>query len=213
MTKKEIIINKINDILNEEVLNIIKTNKSPKVYQVMLDNKMVRFDFKDPNISADRHIEVPRLQMLAYNSGVNIPKVLYIDSEIKISQWIEGIEINYVRSKSEPNIQLGKLIGKLNSIQDGNKYLALVDLTNKNSIWTGKDLYFIDMDGLVAIDYKEAIRYAAVGVGMRMNESRWQWFIKGYLYYHPNLGVEYFIEMSKKGKQHQLEKRLKRKTK
>ncbi len=213
MTKKKIITKKINDILNEEVRNIIKTARSPRVYQVILDNKMVRFDFKYINISVDHHIEVARLQMLAHNSGVNIPKVLYIDSEIKISQWIEGVEINRVKKRSDPNIQLGKLIGKMNTIQDNNKYLALVDFTNKNSIWTGTDLYFIDLDGLVAIDYEEAVRYAAVGMGMRMDQLRWQWFIEGYLYYHPNIDMDCFVKMSEKGKQHQIEKRSKRRRK
>ncbi len=206
MTKKEIIAKKVNDILNEEVYNIIETDH-PMIYQVILGNKMIRFDFKRPGVSIDSYIEISRLQTLAYDNGVKVPKVLYVDSEIKISQWIEGVKMNRVRREPEPNIQLGKLIGKLNTIQDDDKYLALVDLNNKNSIWTGEDLYFIDLCGLVAIDYEEVIRYAAFGMGMRMNQLRWQWFIEGYLYYHPNLNMDYFVKMSKKGRYHKNEKK------
>lgn len=189
---------KINDALNKEVDKITQPSKRNKlIYQVTLDDRKVRFNFKRGSIDADGYIEEARLQMVAYNNGVKVPEVLFIDHEIKISQWIDGVEMYDVINEKEPNVQLGELIGKMNSTQDDGKYLALTDLTKHNSIWTGEELYFIDFCLITRVDYEEAIQQASVGVGAWIHPARWQWFIEGYLKYHPNLDIYYFIETAK----------------
>jgi len=184
---------KIKAILNEDVYKISRPCPRRKlVYLVELNNQKIRFDFKRGSVVIGFKEEA-RLQMVAYDNGVKVPKILFVDDNIKISQWIDGIEMNNVRRESEPNIQLGKLIGHLNITQDDDKYLSLIDLTNKNSIWTGKELYFIDFCGLRTVDYEEVVRQTSIGMGARIHSSRWLWFIEGYLYYFPDLDINSFI--------------------
>lgn len=207
----KIIREKVKYILGKNMYSISKPHPRKKVYKITLkNNENIRFEFKGSRVNSEEYKEISRLQMLAYNNDVNVPKVLFTGNEIKISQWIDGVEINKVRNEKEPNIQLGRLIGKLNTIKDKDKYLVISDLNNKNSIWNGKDLYLIDFCTLTSMSYEEAIKHTFKAVGIRIGSFRWNWFIKGYLEYHPNININNLINIAKEKRQYIIEKRKKR---
>lgn len=192
MISKTDITKIIQSEVNEEVIGIIKMPRR-LVYKITLKSgKLIRFDSRC--IGA----EEVRLQRIAYNNGVRVPEVLSYDQNMKISEWIDGVDMHFVRANPEVHKELGKLIGKLNITQDdenAGKYLAYGDITNKNFVWTKDEkLYIIDFDGMLSVDYGETVRCTIDGVGRRLHRGRWGWFLEGYTQYHPDLDIDEFIK-------------------
>lgn len=195
--------------INEKVSKIIEVPRR-RIYKIISESgKLLRFNFYGPKI------EEVRLQRIAYDNGVRVPRVLGYDKNMKISEWIDGVDIHFVRANPEVTKQLGRLIGKLNATQDDEndgKYLTYSDITNRNFIWTkDKKLYVIDFDHMVLVDYDEAIRQAIIGVAARMSKSRWRLFLEGYTQYHPDLDIDKFIKQANERHNYWCKKKKERK--
>ncbi len=203
--KYEAITKIIQNKINEEVSKITKI-RNREIYKIILaSGKLLRFDLR--NLSA----EEVRLQRIAYNNGVRVPEVLSYDQNMKISEWIDGVDLHFVRANPEVHKELGGLIGKLNITQDGNKYLSYPDMTNRNFIWTkAEELYAIDFDNMTLVDYEEAIRQTINGVSRRLHRGRWGWFLEGYTQYHSDLDVDKFIKQVDEKKRTWCDKKYRR---
>lgn len=200
------IIEIIQSEINDKVSEIIKVPRR-KIYKVILaSGKLLRFNLYGPKT------EEIRLQRIAYNNGVRVPRILSYDQNMKISEWIDGVEMSFVRGNPKVTKQLGRLIGKLNITQDNDKYLAYGDITKRNFIWTeAEKLYVIDFDDVLSADYDEAVRHTINAIARRMSPGRWQWFLEGYTKYHPDLDIDKFIEQANEERECWYKKRAERK--
>lgn len=137
-----IIINKLNkkikysfDICNKGSMKV----KTRKV--ILKDKSVLRFDVKYPS-------ELNRLQRIAVENGIEIPKILIIDGNCKISEWVEGIMIKHFWNLREVFEKSGDLMGRLNTTPDPknpNHFLTNSEFSSSNAIWTpDRKIYLID---------------------------------------------------------------------
>lgn len=94
-------------------------------------------------------------QKIAYDNGINIPKILCSIGSYKISQWIDGIEVlhlincNDIELKKEIILKIVEQNVRLNSIMNGDLYLVNADLNMGNFIWTyNREVFMIDVESL-----------------------------------------------------------------
>jgi len=133
----------IKEKLNKDVIKILDIcdKKIVKTRKLLLVNgNPLRLDTKhSPNVT--------RLQILASESNINIPKVIFVHNKYKVSEWIEGVLIKNVWDIPEVFEKSGELIGKLNCIKDpiNNEFLFNSDFHGSNAVWTkDKKVYLID---------------------------------------------------------------------
>ena len=180
----EKISNAVKNMLGKKARTILKTHPHKRVFRVELsDGVIVRVGILKKWQSG---MYCPyRLQMIAYDAGVMVPKLIAIEDRIEISEWIDGVELYYVKHFPEPNARLGKLMGRLNLVKSEDLYLANSDINNTNFIWTKKkELYFIDFGRMRLTNYEGAVNRTAKGVGKRVNKYRRKWFYDEYAKYH-----------------------------
>ena len=171
--------------LGEEVLNIFKPSVNKNwVYRVeTYSGTKVRFSFHKNN--EIRVYGASKLQIIAYKNLINVPKIIVLNNRIKISEWIDGVELYFVQNLPEANFALGELIGKLNLVKHKKQYLTSGDINNTNFIWTkDKKLYLVDVDKLKLRSYEMAVKMVAHEAYKRINNERRKYFYKGYSKYH-----------------------------
>lgn len=182
----ELFAETVRNNLGKEVIRVIKIKYNKRVYKVLLKGGgIIRIDFRQSK-------KITRLQMLVYNGGVKVAKVLK-SGRVKLSEWIKGQDLYFVKNLPEVNIQLGELLGKLNTVKENDKYVAVGDINNTNFIWTkNKELYLIDLGDLCLLDYDKAMLKVAGGVSKRVAKNRRKWFYEGYAKYH---NIDQFIKI------------------
>lgn len=175
----------VKDDLDKKVIRVMKVKRKGRVYETLLrDGGIIRIDFRQSK-------KISRLQMLLYNSGVKVPKVLKSGS-VKLSEWIDGVDLYFVEDLPEVNIQMGELLGKLNTVKENDKHAVVGDINNTSFIWTkNKELYLIDLGDLCLLDYNKAMLKVAGGVTKRVAKNRRKWFYEGYAKYH---NIDQFIK-------------------
>lgn len=177
----------IND-LDKQIIKVIKAKPNRGVYKAWLEGGgIIRIDHKQA-----RSKEISRIQMLVHDSGVKVPKV-FVSGGIKLSEWIDGVDLYFVKNLPEANIQLGELLGALNTVKENGRYAAQGDIGNTNFIWTkDKELYMIDFGSLRLTNYGDALRRTAAGVCKRVAKNRREWVYEGYAKYH---NIDQFIKL------------------
>lgn len=172
--------------LGKQIIKVIKVKSNKKVYKTFLeDGEIIRIDLTQPK-------EISRIQMLVHDSGVKVPKV-FVSGRIKLSEWIDGVDLYFVKNLPEANIQLGELLGRLNAVKENDRHVAQGDVGSTNFIWTkDKELYMIDFGRLHLTDYDDAVRRTAAGVCKRVAKNRREWVYEGYAKYH---NIDQFIKL------------------
>lgn len=145
------ISNVIKSSIGYDTQNVIKVRSDKAVYKVTCDKGNVRVDL------SKRYFRGSVEQQIAYDSGVNVPKIycLKYNPKIKISEWIDG-ELVLNLSGVDDNELFSKyaiLVAKLNSIKHENLFLTNGDLNLGNLIWTpSREIYMIDLEKLKFVD-------------------------------------------------------------
>jgi len=123
-----------------------KIKTKVKTYKIIIkDRAPLRMDIDFP-------LKTTRLQRIANKSGLEIPKVIFVEGKYKFSEWIDGVMIKEVWNKKEVFEKLGDLVGRLNITRDpvSKQFLENVDLSKFNVIWTkDRRIYIIDHDWLI----------------------------------------------------------------
>jgi tRNA A-37 threonylcarbamoyl transferase component Bud32 len=119
----------------------IARKKTIKAFKVSLENNVfLRVDINYPK-------ERTRLQIVANQIDIEIPKVIFVEREYKFSEWIDGVMLKDVYNLAEVFIKSGDLMGRFNNIKDPitNKFLTNSEFSTTNAIWTdNKKVYLID---------------------------------------------------------------------
>jgi hypothetical protein len=129
--------------LNKEVSECvgIARRKRIKTFKVSIENDFcLRMDLKYPE-------EITRLQIIANQTDIEIPKVIFVEGEYKFSEWIDGIMLKDVYDIPEVFIKSGDLMGRLNLLKDPvtQKFLINSEFSSTNAIWTNdRKVYLID---------------------------------------------------------------------
>lgn len=135
--------NIIKNKLNKEVISGVeicrkKTVKTRKI--IIKDYPALRLDIKYSS-------KITRLQMIANQTDIEIPKVILIEGKYKFSEWIDGVMIKDVWNLTEVFSRSGDLIGRLNLIKDPktNQFLMNSEFSSSNAVWSkDKKVYLID---------------------------------------------------------------------
>lgn len=136
--------NIVEEHLNKIVIDGVAIMKGPnsiKVCKLSLDDgTFLRLDIKYRK-------EITRLQMVAVENGIEIPKVVLCIGKYKFSEWIDGFMLKEVNNIREVYVKFGEVIARLNNVRDPitNKFLENADINSRNAIWTkDKKIYIID---------------------------------------------------------------------
>lgn len=174
--------------LGKQIIKVIKVKSNKIVYKAWLEGGgIIRIDHEQL-----RSKEISRIQMLVHDSGVKVPKV-FVSGRIKLSEWIDGVDLYFVKNLPEANIQLGELLGALNTVKENGRYAAQGDIGSTNFIWAkDKELYMIDFCSLRLTDYDDAMLRTAAGVCKRVAKNQREWFYEGYAKYH---NIDQFIKL------------------
>jgi len=142
----------LKELLNKEVINMFKissTSGKLKTYKIEVENgPSIRLDINFSGI-------LNRLQKIATDNDIEMPKILKIKDGYKFSQWVEGVMLARVWDIAEVFIKSGDLMGRLNSIKDpvNGKFLTNSEFSSTNAIWTeDKKVFIIDHDRLKTTD-------------------------------------------------------------
>lgn len=133
--------------LGQTVTNVTKiyTNKGVKTYKVDIrGNSSLRLDLKFNST-------IMKLQNVAVENNIEIPKVIFVDRKHKFSEWIDGVMLVRVWNIAEVFIKSGDLVGRLNLVKDpvSNEFLTNAEFSSTNAVWTkDKKVYIIDHDRL-----------------------------------------------------------------
>ena len=170
-----------------KVDSVFRVNRKPKVHMVELnDGSHLRLDIYK-KYKKLKVLKKAQLQKLLYSSGVNVPKVIGIEENVrhkyiwKISEWIEGERIeNYW---DDPTIieKCGEQIAKINSVKipKSNDHICLGDFTPLNAIVTSeKKVYIIDLSIYLCKNVNVSV-YKTLVTGLK-NRKRVEWFLNGY---------------------------------
>jgi len=141
-----IISNLSKTLLGNGNTSVIQARTDKLVFKVKYNEKLFRFDF------GQKYLVNINEQKIA-SETINIPKILFVDNikKYKISEWIDGVDINKVWNLPEVFIQSGELMGKLNLIKNTNSgmYLSNCEFSSSNAIWSNdKKVYLIDLGKL-----------------------------------------------------------------
>lgn len=129
--------------LGKKVINAVgicggKIVKTRKI--IIKNNPPLRLDINFPMV-------ITRLQMVATQTDIEIPKVIFVHKKYKFSEWIDGVMIKDAWNISEVFVKSGDLIGRLNLIKDPvtKQFLINSEFSSTNAIWTpdGK-VYIVD---------------------------------------------------------------------
>ena len=138
--------------LNKKVFKVDKicnsSSKVVKTYKISLKNGLcLRLDIKfNP--------ELTRLQKVAFENNIEIPKVIFEEGIYKFSEWIDGVMLARVWDIAEVFKKSGDLIGRLSLIKDpiSNKFLTNSEFSSTNVIWSkDKKIYIVDHDRLKTV--------------------------------------------------------------
>jgi len=135
--------------LNRKVVSGYSIGRGSRVKAIKFitaDGSNIRLDIKYPP-------EITRLQIIASNKNIEIPKVLFEQGKYKFSEWIEGVMIKEVRNVAEVFIKAGDLMGRLNKVVDPitRKFITNGELSATNAVWTpDKKVYLIDQGRMYA---------------------------------------------------------------
>lgn len=154
----------------------------------------LRLDIVDNN---DRTEENIRLRKIAERNNVNLSKLLvYFEIEGKVcilTEWIEGQTLLEISSagKDTPDmyIEFGRVVGKLNSIKEGELVLANPDIRLSNVVVNSVgDIFLVDHEMLQLLRLEELWDYLARAMlwkkCMGGIKERVEAFLSGYSQFH-----------------------------
>lgn len=138
--------------INYNVINVILVRSDKSIYRVICKEGIIRVDL------ARRYLRGVDEQIIAYNEGVNVPKILYVSfnsgkkSVCKISEWIDGILLLNIKEEDRVEVftKFASAVAKLNSITKNGQVLVCSDMNLGNMVWTpDRQVYFIDVEELM----------------------------------------------------------------
>lgn len=139
----------VQEVFEKTVTKIVGISFGKKIKTIKVDTDdgtVMRVDIKFP-------AETTRLQIVAYENNIEVPKVLFEDRRYKYSEWLEGEMICKVKHIDKVFSKSGDLMGRLNKVIDpitGN-FLTNSEFSLTNAIWTpDQKVYIVDHGRLVA---------------------------------------------------------------
>jgi hypothetical protein len=130
-----------------DVTEIITIKDHRKIYKIITPNKHFRLDINQPLCVND-------LQKMAYENGVNVPKIHYYGKVwerniFKLSDWIDGNLWLDNWDNSKLFELVGEQMGKLNSIKHQCWVLVNSDTNSSGIIYTkDKKAFIVDLNTL-----------------------------------------------------------------
>lgn len=188
---------------HKTIKEIVKLKPNRHIYKIILnDNSIIRLDI------GTFTPEINRLQQIAINHNINIPKIIKSSSRYKMSEWILGVRLLDVWDTREVFYKSGELMAKLNLIIDpktgGN--LTNTEFSSTNAVWTpNKEVYIIDHDKLKSTNNIE-IDLMPVLLKRIRNKERIEIFLSGYLKFRDTNKI--IEELDKRNWQWSIEKPL-----
>ncbi len=180
------------------VTKILYVVDGKSVYEAIVDeNKSYRLDIYTRNMNSLK--KRTTYQKIAYENGVNVPKVLGIqpapEGIYKLSDWIKGMRIGLVWNMPHMFKQAGIEVAKINIIKDpeSSQYLGYNDFSKANAIWTpNQELYLIDIE----IQPKENVDGNVVKLLLKnlKDRERIKWFLRGYKRVRSSYDIEKILE-------------------
>ena len=171
---------KISRFIGKPVKEMVVVNKRiTKSYKVDCeDGTTYRYDDKYPSC-------YNQLQLMAWDRGINVPRVLKRVGKERLSEWIEGVELISVWHIDEAIIAAGEVMAQINNVQCGwtEWWLINTDINRRNFIWTAdKEIYMIDWNHSRLVPTKEeSNRIAAASTMKRMQDrDKIELFLRGY---------------------------------
>jgi hypothetical protein len=169
--------------IGKETKQIIKVRNNRQIYKILLNTNInIRLDIGSIP-------EVDRLQQIAIDNNINIPKIIKIikikNKFYKFSEWIDGDLLYHVWNTKEVFYKSGELMAKLNLVKDlkTNKYLNNTEFSSTNALWTpDKEIYIIDHGKLRTTDNIDGSLMPVLLKRIR-NKERIEIFLSGYSKY------------------------------
>jgi len=134
--------------LNKKVTNVYKISNRKgvtKTFKIDIENSpSLRLDIRFPG-------NLNRLQKVATNHNIEMPKIVFIQDGYKFSEWVEGVMLHKVWDIADVFIKSGDLVGRLNKVRDPQTkgFLMNAEFSSTNAIYTNsKKVYIIDHDRL-----------------------------------------------------------------
>jgi len=185
---KNIVKKHLNKTVIDGVAIMGYNGKKIKTCKISLDDgTFLRFDRKNQK-------EITRLQMMAVENGIEIPKVVLCVRGYKFSEWIDGFMLRDVCNIGEAYIKFGEVVARLNNVKDprNNNFLQNADINSTNVIWTeDKKIYIID-HGKLKTSPRPDTSVRTILLKRISEKERIDAFLKGYSKYR---NIDKIIEL------------------
>ena len=149
-----------------------------------------------------------KYKQAALAKGCKIAETLYIfpNAKVKISEWIEGILVKEVWDKTAPFLEMGAVIGKINTVtirekalspldKDVYGHIAISDINETNFVYTKRgELYLIDWN-VRLVNESELDSIVTGSLIKRIgNIHKIRFFLSGYEKYRDTKNIKKLVE-------------------
>ena len=198
--EREMVLSAVEKLLNVKIIDLhpIRRKRRRIVYRVTCENNfMVRMDLYAGKVAKP---EIP-VHLLAMEHQLKIPSILVIFNVgkfiCKISEWIKGTHLKgKTRRFKDVYLKAGELMGQMHTTEQDGLYLRNADFSPENLVWTGKELYFVDVSELTLTVKEQLDNETAFILACWIKEwRRVELFLESYKKYRDTANVVKLLEL------------------